>query len=144
MYRSAAKRLLPALCRQGKIPYNHVRSASIISKLPRFSTSSTGESFPNQNPSTHFDSASASSSSTSSNAFSEEVKGHSRDQDGRSTRTSRPERTDCQDEEERVLRASLSHVVRIFLCIAPYFPLYIYHLYVSELSPIEYACYHQN
>lgn len=112
MYRSAAKRLLPALCRQGKFLHNHVRSASIVNKLPRFSTSSTGESFPNQNPSTHFDSASASSSSTSSNAFSEEEKGRSRDRDGGSTRTSRPERVEYQDEQERVLRASLSHVIK--------------------------------
>lgn len=112
MYRSAAKRLLPALCRRGKIPLIHVRSVSIVNKPSRFSTSSTGESFPNQNPRTHVDSASASSSSTSSNAFNEEEIGRGRGEDVESRRTSRPERAEYQDEQERVLRASLIHVIK--------------------------------
>lgn len=113
MYRSAAKRLMPMFHRQVKIPpHNHIQSLSIFNSQSRFSTSSTSESFPNQNPDGHFDS---SSSSTSTKAFNDEKKTSGHDHEAQNTRTARPGRAQYEEEQERVLRASLNHVVCIFI-----------------------------
>ncbi|KAI5674228.1 hypothetical protein M9H77_14592 [Catharanthus roseus] len=110
MYRSAAKRLMPMFHRQVKIPpHNHIQSLSIFNSQSRFSTSSTSESFPNQNPDGHFDS---SSSSTSTKAFNDEKKTSGHDHEAQNTRTARPGRAQYEEEQERVLRASLNHVIR--------------------------------
>ncbi|KAL3535504.1 hypothetical protein ACH5RR_003965 [Cinchona calisaya] len=82
MYRSAAKRLLPALCRHRNIPDSCIKtSSSIVNNRPRFLTSAASETTaPNQNPS-HFDhqSSSSSSSTKTTAGFSDGEKWRTRD-----------------------------------------------------------------
>ena len=112
MYRSAAKRLLPALCRLRKVTNHSIQGISIVNNKPRFLTSATSETTPNKN-SRHFDHASSSSSSSTATmaGLNDDEKAREHDHDGQGSRTSRPGRTQHLDEQARVLHASLHHVV---------------------------------
>ncbi|CAI9100760.1 OLC1v1037927C1 [Oldenlandia corymbosa var. corymbosa] len=116
MFRSAGQRLLPALCRNRQTSDHFIRSVYVLHSPRLFSTSTTSEPIkPNQNP-THFDTASTafpSSSATTAAGFdgSEKAGGYSHE-DQRS-RAARPEKTQYLDEQARVLRASLPHVIRL-------------------------------
>ncbi|KAL2532683.1 COQ9 [Abeliophyllum distichum] len=110
MYRLAAKRLLPAVGRWNprfRCSSSGVRAlAGVINPL-RFYTSASSGTIPDQNPD-NFD-ASASSSST---AWSQEERSRADDETQRSRNTTRP-RAHWQDEQARVLQASLRHVIRL-------------------------------
>ncbi|CAK9155192.1 unnamed protein product [Ilex paraguariensis] len=100
----AVKRLLsiPSLCRYGPSQIPHFRT--LVVNRPRFSTSATSETFPSQSPNQF------GSSSSSSSAWGEEerARGHE-SQSSKGTR----HKAQYQDEQARVLHASLRHVTRL-------------------------------
>lgn len=113
MFRSAAQRLLPALCRHRRIPEGYIRSSiSFVINPLRFSKSATTETNPNQK--TNYTSSSSSSKTTKTTAagFNEGEKAHGHGHEGQRTRTEQPGRAQYLDEQARVLHASLNHVVR--------------------------------
>ncbi|XP_071908969.1 uncharacterized protein [Coffea arabica] len=114
MYRSAAKRLLPALCRLRKVTNHSIQGISIVNNKPRFLKSAASETTPNKN-NRHFDHASSSSSSSTATmaGLNDDEKAREHDHDGQGSRTSRPGRTQYLDEQARVLHASLHHVIRL-------------------------------
>ncbi|KAL3830052.1 hypothetical protein ACJIZ3_018854 [Penstemon smallii] len=105
MYRSAAKRLLPALCRRRTTHFlcssTPVRFPSRIVNPAPFSSSAASGNFPNQNPS-HFD------SSTSSTEHD-----RARENEARNPRAPPRPKAHWEEEQARVLQASLSHVIRL-------------------------------
>lgn len=112
MYRLAAKRLLPVLgCRNPhfRCSSSGGRAIADVIDSPRFSTSAASETIRDQNHH-NFDSF-ASSSST---AWSQEERSstHDETQRQRCRTTTRP-RAHWQDEQKRVLHASLRHVIRL-------------------------------
>lgn len=113
MYRSAAKRLLqsPAIYRNARSQFGRttpsINPTLALFKSSYFSTTTTTDSLPNQNPNNPF---TASSSSTTSSGSTEEEK--ARGYESRSSRGTKP-RAHYEDEQARVLNASLRHVVRL-------------------------------
>ncbi|KAL6974627.1 hypothetical protein U1Q18_028811 [Sarracenia purpurea var. burkii] len=124
MYRSAANRLLllPSLVRCGRPQISPIGTL-IVPNSPRFSSTSAsssqdfsdhGPSYPHKTPpqpqahsQTPKVSESASSSSSQSSVFSEEDGSRSESQTSRDS----PPRAEYQDEQVRVLSASLRHVI---------------------------------
>ncbi|XP_060188759.1 uncharacterized protein LOC132617705 isoform X2 [Lycium barbarum] len=110
MYRSAAKRLLPALYRRHHDAISHIRTVP----ANRFMTSASTGNIPDQNPNPippRFNPAdsTASSSSYKEEEEEEERTRHHQDTDEKSRRP----KAHYKDEEARVLSASLLHVIRL-------------------------------
>ncbi|XP_051114130.1 uncharacterized protein LOC127239831 [Andrographis paniculata] len=106
MYRSAARRLLPSLYRRSSATTTvSVPTPARITSLARYSSA---ESIPNQNP-RPFDSSS--SSSTSSTAGTDQEKVRADESRNEEARAARP-KAHWQDEQARVLQASLRHVIK--------------------------------
>lgn len=105
MYRSAAKRLLHFTSLH-QTSRSQIRTLTV--NLPRFSTSAPSDSVPNQSPK-HFDTASSSSSSSSSASEEERYRSY----ESQTSRGTRP-RVHYEEEQARVLNASLHHVVSNF------------------------------
>ncbi|CAI9766568.1 unnamed protein product [Fraxinus pennsylvanica] len=109
MYRWAAKRLLPVLgCRNPHFRCSSSGSRAVAGVIDsaRFSTSAASETIRDQNH--NFDSF----ASSSSKAWSQEERSSSHDETHRCRTTTRP-RAHWQDEQKRVLHASLRHVIRL-------------------------------
>ncbi|KAL3623575.1 hypothetical protein CASFOL_032391 [Castilleja foliolosa] len=104
MYRSAVRRLLPALLRRGGYSPSDPFPGGIISTAS-FSTDAASESFPNPNLN-HFNSST--SSSTTRTEHEKAREDHSRDQ-----RAKAGPKAHWQEEQSRVLLASLRHVIRL-------------------------------
>ncbi|KAG8376236.1 hypothetical protein BUALT_Bualt09G0042100 [Buddleja alternifolia] len=101
MYRTAARRLLPALRRRtahSPCSTSPLRFAIRIMNQTAFSSSAGFETVQNQNPNpNHFDSSDSSSSSD----------------EARSARVTSSPKAHWQEEQARVLQASLRHVIRL-------------------------------
>ncbi|KAI3447232.1 hypothetical protein Pfo_003897 [Paulownia fortunei] len=108
MYRSAARRLLPALPRRGGLFRSSASSGcfpgGIISPAP-FSAAATSENLANQNPN-HFESSTSSSPST---ARTEQER--TSPNESRNPKATERLKTHWQEEQARVLHASLRHVI---------------------------------
>lgn len=99
MYRSAARRLLPALCRRPARFSNQASPARFSAPIVHqaaFSAGAASENAPNYKPG-NFDSSNSSSTSSSS--------------EGRNPRVTATPKAHWQEEQARVLQASLRHVV---------------------------------
>lgn len=99
MYRSAARRLLPALCHRAghfRAQPSPARLTAPIIHRAAFSATAASENGQHHKP-TEFDSSNSSSSSS---------------KEGRNPRATARPKAHWQEEEARVLQASLRHVVR--------------------------------
>ncbi|TMW82523.1 hypothetical protein EJD97_005726 [Solanum chilense] len=114
MYRSAAKRLLPAFYRRRQDAVSCIRT--LAADYPtRFMTSAATGYIPDQNPIpvNPIPPSSNPTDSTASSSWKEEERTRFQDTDEKSSsRTKRP-KAHYKDEEARVLSASLSHVLRL-------------------------------
>lgn len=112
MYRSAAKRLLPAFYRRRQDAVSCIRT--LAADYPtRFMTSAATGNIPDQNPIpvNPILPSSNPTDSTASSSWKEEERTRFQDTDAKSSsRTKRP-KAHYKDEEALVLSASLSHVV---------------------------------
>uniref|UniRef100_A0A5B6ZZS3 Ubiquinone biosynthesis protein n=1 Tax=Davidia involucrata TaxID=16924 RepID=A0A5B6ZZS3_DAVIN len=115
MYRSVAKRLLlvPSLVRNTSPQTYHIRT--IVTNSYRFSTSAASQTFSNQSPNHHqqhtqTQSETLNHSDAASSSTSEEEE--PRQYESQTERGTRP-RAEYQDEQARVLNASLRHVIRL-------------------------------
>lgn len=132
MYRLAAKRLLPALGRRNShflSSSSGVRALADFINPPRFTTSAASETVPSQNPLNN-----DSFASSSSTVRSEEERSRAHDETQRSRSPTRP-KAHWQEEQARVLHASLRHVVRFpfFLLTMDRFLNFMYlHAYLCE------------
>ncbi|XP_031118095.1 ubiquinone biosynthesis protein COQ9, mitochondrial-like [Ipomoea triloba] len=116
MYRTAARRLFPALRRcnaQLNISSNRALGET---QSPRFFNSVVSENIPNQSSThSHYESSSPSTASNASSARNDDETARGYEKDGKSgsrTKSSRP-KAHYQDEQARVLTASLPHVIRL-------------------------------
>lgn len=127
-----AKRLLPALGRRNShflSSSSGVRALADFINPPRFTTSAASETVPSQNPLN-----SDSFASSSSTVRSEEERSRAHDETQRSRSPTRP-KAHWQEEQARVLHASLRHVVRFpfFLLTMDRFLNFMYlHAYLCE------------
>lgn len=121
MYRTAARRLFPAL-RRCNAQLNISSTRALAESPPaRFFNSVVSENIPNQSSThSHFQSSSSSTASNASSSGIDEERARGYEKDGKSssrTKTTRP-KAHYQEEQARVLTASLPHVVRISLSLS--------------------------
>lgn len=119
MYRTAVKRLFPALRR-----CNNQLKISLVPALaerqpPRFFNSAASDTIPNQKPTLSDSASPASASSAESREERDRRKEKEEELDSGTTKTRL--RAHYQDEQARVLSASLPHVVRIYLRVSVLF-----------------------
>ncbi|KAA8534757.1 hypothetical protein F0562_029801 [Nyssa sinensis] len=126
MYRSAAKRLLlvPSMVRNTSPQTSRIRTIVINSPRSRFSTSAASQTF-NQSPNHHQQHAQTQSQSQSetiihSDPASSSAKEEAPRYDSQTSRGTRP-RAEYQDEQVRVLNASLRHVIRKEAALVEFF-----------------------
>nr|GMC53951.1 ubiquinone biosynthesis protein COQ9-B, mitochondrial [Ipomoea batatas]GMC55873.1 ubiquinone biosynthesis protein COQ9-B, mitochondrial [Ipomoea batatas] len=116
MYRTAARRLFPALRRCNAQLNISSKGALGETQSPRFFNSVVSENIPNQSSThSHYESPSSSTASNASSARNDDETARGYEKDGKSgsrTKTSRP-KAHYQDEQARVLTASLPHVIRL-------------------------------
>ncbi|KAM3301242.1 hypothetical protein CQW23_05764 [Capsicum baccatum] len=110
MYRSAAKRLLPAFYRRHQNAISHVRILA-ANRHTRFMTSSATGNIPDHNPIPPPISNPA--DCTASSSWKEEERTHYTETDEKFSSRTKLSKAHYKDEEARVLSASLPHVIRL-------------------------------
>ncbi|CAA0836854.1 Unknown protein [Striga hermonthica] len=107
MYRSAARRLLPTVLRRGGHSSSGPFPVGVVSTSP-FSTDATSGNLPNPNPN-HFSSSTSPSPPSTASAGDEKT----RSDEFRGHRAKARPKAHWQEEQARVLHASLRHVIRL-------------------------------